>query len=229
MLIDDEAKTVEVVRREGRVRKRDAVVARAGFDEAKLRLADGELLVEGTSVRLGKADAEAVMGILVGPRMSKVVQEAGEAALSFLQARARAMEFSAELKERPRGALFRAKEADPGSAEGSIDSMQSSLAGEAERSFESLRALFAGEKSGLAQPGANRIWAAVYAVGLIQDSVRSKDEAGVQSALAFLGGVSPDEWPSASEVMALGLQEATAKLTQRAFAKVALADKDWAI
>ena len=218
---------MEVTCREGRVRKRDAVVARAGFDEARPRIVGDELVIAGVSVRLSRPDAEAVMNTLVGPRRSKVLQEVGDAARGFLEARARSMEFSAELRERPREALFRAKVASPESAEESIDSTQGTLAGETKRSFESLRALLADEKNGLTPSGANKIWATAYAVCLIQDSVRSKDEGEARGALEFLGKLSPDDRPPAHEVVALGLPEATARLSQGAFARIALGDRDW--
>ncbi|MDG7008026.1 MAG: hypothetical protein JRN06_07255 [Nitrososphaerota archaeon] len=226
-MVDEEARTIEVVCREGRVRKRDAVVARAGFDEARPRVVGDELVVAGVAVKLGRPDAEAVMDTLVGPKRSKVVQQVGDAAKSFLEARARAMEFSAGLKERPREALFRAKVASPGGAEESVDSTQSSLAGEAKGAFESLRTLLAGDRGGLTPSGANKVWAAVHAMCLIQDSVRSKDGNEAGEALAFLDKLSPDGRPPASEVIPLGLLEATARLSQGAFARIALGDKDW--
>ena len=228
LLVDEEARSVEVVRREGKVRKRDAVVARVGFDEARPRIVGDELVIAGMSVRLARADAEAVVNALVGPRRSKVIREVEEAAKSFLEARAKAMEFAAELRERPREALFKAKEAAPGSAEGSIDSTQGSLAEEVKGCFESLRTLLADDKNGLTSAGANKVWGAVYAMSLIQDSARSKDEGETGSALEFLGKLSPDERHSASAVLALGLQDATARLTQGVFVRVALGDKDWA-
>ena len=228
LVVDEEARAVEVVLKVGRVRKRDVVVARAGFDEAKPRVAGDELSIAGVSLRLGAPDRAAVMDALVGPKRAKVMQGVGEAAKDFVEARAKAMEFSAELMQRPREALFRAMEAAAGGSRESIDSAQSRLAGETRRCFESLRALLVDERSGLTQSGANRVWAAVYAVCLIQDSVRSKDEGEAAGALEFLGKLSQDGKPAAPELMALGLQEATARLTQGTLTRIALGDKDWA-
>ena len=228
LVVDDEARVIEVVRREGRVRKKEVVVVRAGFDESKPRVEGRGLAVGGALVRLSAADVGAVMGLLVGQRRSRARAEMGEASARLLEARGKALASVAEMKDRPREVLFRAREAAPGSTLESMESLQGTLAGEVGRSLEGVEELLSKGKGGLAQPGTNKAWATVYALCSIQDSALSKDEGGAGRALAFLGGAAPGDWPSPAEVASAGAKEATSELARQAFARLALEEKDWA-
>lgn len=228
LTVDDEAKAVEVARTEGRVRKRTVTMARLKIGDARARLVNGELRLGDVGVQLASlAEAEEALSLILGPRRSEAMARIAEAANGFLSARARAVSALAELRERPREAMFRMQEGSKEGAEDFLAESESNWRSETEDAFDSLTAETDPKKSGLDASGVNKVQAAVYAIAAIQDSLTSKDQKALGDALGLLSEVSKEKSPAPDAVAGWDAAKATDELAPRAFAKINITGADW--
>jgi hypothetical protein len=222
LAVDEQEGTVEVLVTQGRFRKREVVVARGRLDQVKALPSNGSVKVGEALVRLSPVDAGLLLSLLVGPKRAKLLADIGRAAGTLLETRGEAVESAADLKSHPRDALFRERELrGPVSAAAGLGRESGASPG-----LGPLKELLEG--GGLAPSGANRVWAAVYAMEVLQDSVASGSEADIAGAYGLLDSVSSGGHPSPAEAVALGVVKATRRLHPAVFAKLTLQEGDWA-
>jgi len=216
LLVDDVQKEVEVQVERGFLKKKMGRLVNLGIVTEKVLIAGNTVTVGGvTAVLESQRDADTLAQLLYLPDVAKALAVAKSSAEKFLRARSSALIPLINLKANQRETLLGVFDEAPEDAD-PVDVLVSNSEKAVEGAVETMRREIE-EARDIPPETRNKVYALVYAVGLVQDSYVKRNESSLTDALGLLSLVAPGSYPSPGELEGKSLDEASDLLVTSGF------------
>lgn len=217
LLVDDETREVEVQTGQGLFKKKMGRLVNLGVVTERA-LAEGDKLIIGevAVVLESHNDVDTIARLLYIPDVGKEIALAKISAEKFLRARSSALAPLVKLKGNPRDALLSAFEEVPEGAD-PVGILVSDAEKVVQEGVATMKSEVEMQAKDLPLETRNRIYAVVYAVGLVQDSYLKADESTLTGALALLSLAAPTAHLQSGELKGMNMDEATDLLLSSGF------------
>lgn len=209
LLVDEESREAEVQTERGLFKKKMERLVNLGIVTEKVLVAGNKVTIGGATVVLeSQRDADTVAQLFYLPDLAKALGVAKSSVERFLRARSSALAPLINLKTNPRETLLGAFEEAPEDAD-PVDVLVSNSEKAVKGAVETMRREIEAEARDLPPETRNRVYAVVYAVGLVQDSYLKSDESSLEGALGLLSLAAPGPHLSLSDLEGKNLDEAS--------------------